>query len=737
MVLVPDMLFSQESYGSAFLHRTTYSNTKLTRPLRHTTSIDNPLTNNQPERALFVTQNVTSSKSTDNHPIGVRYRNDKWQIINLDRTRMPRGANFNVLALPRDHPNVYIHQNRNRGNIQIYTGSYDTRLRHPRLDNNPNAKFIVSQQVVRMVQGNGSRLISNKNSVGIYYGNGYWYIFNKNLERMPMNCVFNIYINEDIFTTAGVAIHGGRVKMIDNTYTNNKPEKLVFTTQRSKSPRSANQSNTAVSYQNFNIAGRPGTNTWQILNLNRDNIPPNEWFNVLTYESLSETPRYRVYMHDSNGTRREYLNTAMFMFDPSKNGNGTLVGLDKVEYDYANNLNISQVSSGAKDYGYLHNDGNSISKFIENKFGQNIGLLTLTDHKKLVIRLDYNLDGVIDHMEVYDGLNRRTSVFVLETAEAFKNYEEMINGRNIFCQMGRTRGASTGEPQIGIGASANRNTIYSGCGENGVFGGFSMPSIQPFGNSMSKPADVIDNFCTEVLKSTSNILGPELVSDWGVTAGIWGARAVMGLALIVTAAAAPAVAVATLTVAGGVALINAITDTGTESNSENSTNDPIPGEEPQADWESYCKRRTQIKNAYSLDNIQKMMRQQDCENPAENVSGVVMNTSGGSGGTPGPNGPWQPYVPNTVENVKYCQNKMEHNDFVSIWNRMVEEQCNNPTAQPGLDGRGCGTTTINTPVGKLQIGAADILAPKFARDVKVMLEKVVNPGWIRTGSGID
>jgi hypothetical protein len=68
------------------------------------TTIDHPLTNENPNAIVFVTQNWnpggTSGKYND-HPIGVWYDNGekKWAIFNQDLAAMPDGADFNVMVI--------------------------------------------------------------------------------------------------------------------------------------------------------------------------------------------------------------------------------------------------------------------------------------------------------------------------------------------------------------------------------------------------------------------------------------------------------------------------------------------------------------------------------------------------------------------------------------------------------------------------------------------------------------
>lgn len=80
-----------------FVHQATLTNTVL-----NYTLIDHPLTNDNPNAFVFVTQNWNPGGVGDtynDHSIGVYYSHgtEKWAIFNQDIAAMPEGAAFNVL----------------------------------------------------------------------------------------------------------------------------------------------------------------------------------------------------------------------------------------------------------------------------------------------------------------------------------------------------------------------------------------------------------------------------------------------------------------------------------------------------------------------------------------------------------------------------------------------------------------------------------------------------------------
>ncbi len=63
------------------------------------TSIDNPMTNGNPNLLLTVTQSINPVGIYNPHPIGVLYNGGYWNIINLDQGAMPVNASFVVLVV--------------------------------------------------------------------------------------------------------------------------------------------------------------------------------------------------------------------------------------------------------------------------------------------------------------------------------------------------------------------------------------------------------------------------------------------------------------------------------------------------------------------------------------------------------------------------------------------------------------------------------------------------------------
>jgi len=105
-VLVPNLRGEPASGGAAFdavfIHRATPEN--ISRDPSNSTYIDNPLTNDNPDAFVFVTQNWNPGGGAgkyNDHPVGVWYdpSTQRWAIFNQDRETMPDGAAFNVAVV--------------------------------------------------------------------------------------------------------------------------------------------------------------------------------------------------------------------------------------------------------------------------------------------------------------------------------------------------------------------------------------------------------------------------------------------------------------------------------------------------------------------------------------------------------------------------------------------------------------------------------------------------------------
>lgn len=95
--VVYDIFVPDAGNANAFKHTTTSSNS-----VNNYSTIDNALTNAQPDRIIFATHNFGPVGGVENdNPIGVFYASgyQKWAVYNENDVDMPEGAVFNILVV--------------------------------------------------------------------------------------------------------------------------------------------------------------------------------------------------------------------------------------------------------------------------------------------------------------------------------------------------------------------------------------------------------------------------------------------------------------------------------------------------------------------------------------------------------------------------------------------------------------------------------------------------------------
>ncbi len=267
--------------GARFVHTATATNTSGS-----STYIDHPLTNNNPNAIVLVTQNYNPGgvgSTYNNHPIGVYYSggSKKWAIFNQDIAAMPTGAAFNVL-IPATGADVFVHT-ATTANI---SGNY-TLIDHPLTNNNPTAILLVTQNW----NPGGVGGTNNNHPIGVWYASGAkkWSIFNQDLANMPDGADFNVLIpptGSDTFVHAATADNtSGHVTYIDHPRINENPNAMVLVTQN------WNPGGVGGTYNDHAIGVyySSGAKKWAIFNQDFANMPDGADFNVsiLTTDSAA------------------------------------------------------------------------------------------------------------------------------------------------------------------------------------------------------------------------------------------------------------------------------------------------------------------------------------------------------------------------------------------------------------------------------------------------------------------
>ncbi|MFP4345287.1 MAG: hypothetical protein ACLFU8_11385 [Anaerolineales bacterium] len=269
-ILIPD-----PSAPGVFVHTATAGNTSTNHTL-----IDNPLTNNNPDALLFITQNWNPGNGSgiyNDHPVGVWYDDisNKWSIFNEDGAAMPAGADFNVLVAGPD-AEAFVHVATAESFI-----SGSTLIDYPPINDDTHALLFVTQNW----NPGGAGGIYNPYTVEVYYNPLYerWGI--SSLEpgmTVPVTegAAFNVLVvleNSPSFTHGATAGNtSGHVTQLIHPRMDEQPDIVALITQ------------------NWNPGGIGGTyndhppglwystvqEEWRIFNQGFATMPLNAAFNV-------------------------------------------------------------------------------------------------------------------------------------------------------------------------------------------------------------------------------------------------------------------------------------------------------------------------------------------------------------------------------------------------------------------------------------------------------------------------
>lgn len=160
--------------GKAFVYSTNSKNTT-----GHITTINSSLTDNKPNKIVFVTQNYGKYNTSN---VGVWYNQGKWKIYNENtKQKMPMGTKFNVFILNAGKNkignlefNAFKYSNSSNGHISSINSSLPL-TKETTLFTTPNWKSTY-----------------NPNITGVWHNGTKWTIFNQNRRTLPKNVQFNV-----------------------------------------------------------------------------------------------------------------------------------------------------------------------------------------------------------------------------------------------------------------------------------------------------------------------------------------------------------------------------------------------------------------------------------------------------------------------------------------------------------------------------------------------------------------
>jgi hypothetical protein len=246
---------------TVFKHTVTKSNTN-----RHISSINHVSSNGKKDKILFVTHDYGKSGPYQTKAVGVWYNGKKWTVFNQDKTPIKANTKFNVLVANKSANAFTVKAGLNKKSVFV---------NHPKLNKNPNASFLVTQNW-------GSRGPYNTSPIGVYYSKvkGQWNIFNTDGKPIPNGAKFNILIHSKTFKHKVTRTNKkGHITYINNPKTNTKSQAIVFATF-----------NAQTSIKNFNnpIGVWYSANKWTVYNENRSQLKGNESYNLLALSSTNK-----------------------------------------------------------------------------------------------------------------------------------------------------------------------------------------------------------------------------------------------------------------------------------------------------------------------------------------------------------------------------------------------------------------------------------------------------------------
>lgn len=165
--------------SNAFVHQVAAGNLRTT----YSSTIDHASVNNKPGARIFVTPVWEQSTDYNNHPVGVVYINNRWEIINLNKSNLPVGLKFNVIV-STNNLQSFNHTSSAAEIIADYSTMDDAKI-----NGKPSVRIIATPNL-----GTSDAVITNPAVIGLWYKAppGKWTIFNENGDVMPEGAGYNI-----------------------------------------------------------------------------------------------------------------------------------------------------------------------------------------------------------------------------------------------------------------------------------------------------------------------------------------------------------------------------------------------------------------------------------------------------------------------------------------------------------------------------------------------------------------
>ncbi|MBD3162681.1 MAG: hypothetical protein GF346_09925, partial [Candidatus Eisenbacteria bacterium] len=271
------------SLGDFTVHAATSGNSNS-----NSTTIDHPLTNEDPDAIAFVTQNFNPDGDIgtyNDHNVGIWYSdtNEKWSVFNQDGAGMTPGTDYNLLVAASTC-GAFVHTATSENSFANWTV-----IDHPLANNNPNAILTVTQNY----NPGGGDGVYNDHAFGVWFDGSHWTVFNQDVALMPEGASFNVLVDpelDDGEAVDGQTLHGpafvhtantgntvGYYTLIDHPLTNGDAEAVLIVTQ------SFNPGGVGGVYNDHNegVWYDGARQQWSVFNQDLADMPIDAGFNVL------------------------------------------------------------------------------------------------------------------------------------------------------------------------------------------------------------------------------------------------------------------------------------------------------------------------------------------------------------------------------------------------------------------------------------------------------------------------
>jgi hypothetical protein len=205
------------------------------------------------------------------------------------------------------------------------TSGHITTLDHPLLNGQPNAIIQVTQDY---------RTVYNAHTIGVWYNESRWTVYNQNRQTMPFDMQFHVLIetpSDNVFIhTATSSNTGGHITTLNHPQLNGNPNALILVTQNYGNSGPYNTNEVGVWYNG---------SSWTIYNENRQVMPANTKFNVSIQTGRATIHRAdEIWGQVNSATRTIYNNPDNFIFITHNYNLSSVYNINPTGIFYAPNL---------------------------------------------------------------------------------------------------------------------------------------------------------------------------------------------------------------------------------------------------------------------------------------------------------------------------------------------------------------------------------------------------------------